>query len=77
MCVQHDFLFQCGHRGFDKFENCPRFGTSCLGASGHHRDNPIADICSDCKTRKITHQPPRGTKDPWGKDDPFKKARRP
>jgi hypothetical protein len=51
MCMQFDFLFTCGHRGFAKFANCPRFGTTCYGAGGIHTDWPVNDICLDCKNR--------------------------
>ncbi|KAJ9151197.1 hypothetical protein NKR23_g3321 [Pleurostoma richardsiae] len=73
MCIQYNFLFKCGHRGFDKFHNCPEFGRSCLGAGGNHKDTPVQDICSECKRRAI-HQAD-GKKDPWWEDDPWRKRR--
>jgi len=82
MCLQIDNVFQCGHRGFDKFDNCKDFGSSCLGASGKHRDNPVADICRDCKNRKVTVAIVGGAgsssekKDPWWDGDPWRSRRR-
>jgi len=40
MCVQVVFLFQCGHRGFDKVDRCSELGRSCFGPGSKSRDNP-------------------------------------
>jgi len=81
MCIQIDFVFTCGHRGFDKFDNCKHFGTSCLGASGKHRDNPVQDVCNDCKNRTTVgvgngQERSNGQKDPWWDGDPWRSKRK-
>ncbi len=77
MCVQIDFVWECGHRAFDRFINCANFGTSCLGNTGKHRDNMVAGECKDCKMRELIQNQPGYRKDPWGADDPFKGKRKP
>ena len=78
MCIQYNFLFKCGHRGFDKFENCANFGQSCFGAGGRHKDKIVPDICNDCKARaRIAQEGDNGKeKDPWWDDDPWRKRRK-
>ena len=79
MCTQFNFLFKCGHRGFDKFENCANFGRSCYGAGGKHKDKIVPDICNDCKARARLDQGGGDTekpKDPWWDDDPWRKRRK-
>jgi hypothetical protein len=73
MCVQvNNYYNQCTHRTFKSIERCQWLGISCLGPSGHHRDEPVDDTCSDCKTQAVLNRVGRGkTKDPWGKDDPW------
>jgi hypothetical protein len=52
MCMQVDYLFACGHRGFARVENCLNFGNgTCYGAGAVHRDELVGEICSDCKVR--------------------------
>ncbi len=76
MCHQWDSVWTCGHRGFYQYENCPVFGTQCLGAGGNHKELKVADICDDCKVRKIMFVGRRATLDNWGKDDPFRHGNR-
>ncbi len=54
----------------------PVFGTQCLGAGGNHKELKVADICDDCKVRKIMFVGRRATLDNWGKDDPFRHGNR-
>lgn len=87
MCIQIDNLFQCGHRSFKRFDNCPRFGASCLGAGPNHKTEAVLIICKDCKAREKLGQsttPLGGSpssngsatedrKDPWGTGDPWRR----
>ncbi len=74
MCIMIDFVYTCGHRGFDTLRVCPNFGTSCLGPPGTHGENPVADICCDCKTRKIIQEQEalHNRKNPLWEDHPMK-----
>ncbi|KAL1875827.1 hypothetical protein Daus18300_003018 [Diaporthe australafricana] len=89
MCVQVNNLFKCGHRAFDKFDNCPEFGKSCFGAGGKHKDVAVDRVCHDCKQREShANSPAAGTpessgegasgekKDPWWEGDPWRKYRK-
>ncbi|CAN8097969.1 unnamed protein product [Discula destructiva] len=90
MCVQVDSLFACGHRSFKRFDNCPQFGITCLGAGPDHTVVVAARKCHDCKARdKQRHRqtspggsPNRGRgsigeeNDPWAKGDLWKKKKR-
>jgi hypothetical protein len=51
MCTQVNNLFSCSHRAFSRFDNCPRFGKTCLGAGANHMDVPVNRVCNDCMFR--------------------------
>ncbi|KAK3381632.1 hypothetical protein B0H63DRAFT_524333 [Podospora didyma] len=60
MCLQMDYLFTCGHRGFAKFDNCANFGLTCYGAGGNHQDLLVQDVCNDSRAL-VAAGPPRST----------------
>ena len=65
MCHQYDWLFSCGHRSFAKYDNCPNFGQTCLGASGNHLDWPVQGICRECQLRASDPNPNARMNDPY------------
>ncbi|KAK3365449.1 hypothetical protein B0H63DRAFT_405593 [Podospora didyma] len=67
MCLQMDYLFTCGHRGFAKFDNCANFGLTCYGAGGNHQDLLVQDVCNDCKRRVYDPNPNGRSNDPYRK----------
>jgi hypothetical protein len=72
MCMQVDYLFTCGHRCFWHLESCRNFGTgsqTCFGAGGQHRDEPIDQICADCKVRRLDPNPGARKHDPYRKKE--------
>lgn len=56
MCIQINTLYACRHRCFKRFENCPQFGQSCLGAGSNHKDEAAAHACKDCRFRELQGQ---------------------
>ncbi|KUI69942.1 hypothetical protein VM1G_05239 [Cytospora mali] len=85
MCTQINVVFTCGHRAFNRFDNCPRFGKSCLGAGANHKDVRVDRMCNDCKFRESQANTPDGWSpdsngeggggsekkaDPWWDNDP-------
>lgn len=56
MCVQINNIFSCGHRSFKRFDNCPKFGQTCLGAGSNHEDQTVNQVCKDCKFRESRDQ---------------------
>lgn len=87
MCVQLDSLYACGHRSFKRFDNCPQFGMTCLGAGPNHTNVAVARDCDDCKVRRVARPAGEspdsggggssgGEKDPWAEGDPWKKKRK-
>ncbi|ROW06663.1 hypothetical protein VPNG_06719 [Cytospora leucostoma] len=92
MCTQYNVLFTCGHRAFSRFDNCPLFGKTCLGAGADHRDMRVDRSCNDCKFRESQANSPVGGSpdsnggggggggekkgDPWWDNDPWRKYRK-
>lgn len=86
MCTQINALFNCGHRAFSRFDNCPRLGKSCLGAGANHMDVRVDRVCDDCMFRASQADTPGGgggggeagekKSDPWWDSDPWKKYRK-
>lgn len=71
MCVQINLLFSCGHRSFDRLDNCRNLGVTCFGPSSKHRDTNVEEECDECTKKHSDTTSGVRKEDPWGRDSPW------